>query len=526
MKPSDELFKLVKSLSKSEKRFFKLSSSLQSGEKNYLKLFDAIEQQTEYDEASIKKLFQAENFIKHLPSEKNHLYKLVLKSLRSYHADNSISSQLQEDIRDIEILHKRALYKEAGKVLKKAKRIAYSYERFYYLFQLITLEKKLLEEEHKSGNFDKDLDELISEEKVVLEQLRNIAEYRVLYSQINYVFRKGGYARNDEEKKIVESILNNPLIKGKDTAKSRSAAATCYYIQGLCSVVNYDYATSYQKFSRVVEIFEENENLITEIPVQYIRSMGNLLFCHLENREFDLFFDALEKIRGLENQKGFTSVDIKKKLFCLTYNAELLAYDLLGDYEKGVAIVDEILAGIEQFHSNISKEEEILFYYNISYIFFGANQLKNSLRWINKVLNDNEQNLRQDIYGFARLFSLVVHYELQNYDLLDYMIKSTMRTYQKKRKEFVRGYEFEAVFLKYLKKIARAGEEDFKAKKLFTELKQELLLVIDDNYEKVVLKYFDYLSWIDSKIDGKPFAEVKQTKIDVFEDQDKLAMPV
>ena len=50
MKPSTELFNLIKSLSKSEKRFFKLSSSLQSGDKNYLKIFDYIEEQNEYDE--------------------------------------------------------------------------------------------------------------------------------------------------------------------------------------------------------------------------------------------------------------------------------------------------------------------------------------------------------------------------------------------------------------------------------------------------------------------------------------------
>ena len=50
MEASTELFNLVKSLSKSEKRFFKLSSSLQSGEKNYLKIFDCIDKQKSYNE--------------------------------------------------------------------------------------------------------------------------------------------------------------------------------------------------------------------------------------------------------------------------------------------------------------------------------------------------------------------------------------------------------------------------------------------------------------------------------------------
>ena len=512
MKPSDELFKLIKSLTKSEKRFFKLSSSLQSGEKNYLKLFDAIEKQLEYNEEDIKNTFKKENFIKHLPSEKNHLYKLILKSLRAYHADNSVVSQLQEDIKNVEILFKKALYKEAGKVLNKSKKLAYSYERFYYLFELISWEKQLLEEEYKAGNFHKDLDELITEEKDVLEKLRNLAEYRILYSKINYVFRKGGYARNDEEKAIVEDIKNYHLIKGKNTAKSKSAAATCYYIQGLCAIVNHDYALSYEKFSKVVKIFEANSMLISEIPHQYIKSLNNLLFCYLDVKDFDSFFDLLGKIRALENQPGFTSIDIKMKLFTSTYTAELVAYDFMGEYENGIEIVDDIVAGIDKYQDKISKEEEILFYYNIAYVFFGANFLKNSLRWLNKVLNDNELNLRQDVYSFARLFSLVVHYELENYDLLDYMVKSTARFYQKRRKEYGREYKFEGVFIKYIKKLAKASNNKDKQRILFVNLKAEMQVVVTENYEKVALNYFDFISWADAKIEGRPFMEIKQEK--------------
>ena len=115
MKPSNELFMLIKSLNKSEKRFFKLSSTIQAGDKNYLRIFDFVDKQEEYDEEALKVAFQNETFIKHLPSEKNHLYKLILKSLRSYYSEQSISSILKQEIKNIEILYAKALYKECGK---------------------------------------------------------------------------------------------------------------------------------------------------------------------------------------------------------------------------------------------------------------------------------------------------------------------------------------------------------------------------------------------------------------------------
>ena len=137
MKPSTELFDLIKSLTKSEKRFFKLSSSLQSGEKNYLKIFDYIEKQKKYDEEELKNNFSKTTFIRHLPSEKNHLYKLILKSLRAYYSDQSVSSQLKQEIKNVDILYKKALYKECRKFVKRAKKMAMDHEKFYYWFELM-----------------------------------------------------------------------------------------------------------------------------------------------------------------------------------------------------------------------------------------------------------------------------------------------------------------------------------------------------------------------------------------------------
>jgi hypothetical protein len=141
MKPSNELFVLIKSLTKSEKRFFKLSSSMQNGEKNYIKIFDYIDSQETYDEYLMKDHFKGETFVKHLPSEKNHLYKLILKSLRAFYSEQTVSSQLKEELKNIEILYNKALYKECAKFLKRAKRLAWEYEKFYYLIELIAWEK-------------------------------------------------------------------------------------------------------------------------------------------------------------------------------------------------------------------------------------------------------------------------------------------------------------------------------------------------------------------------------------------------
>ena len=66
MVKKNELFILIKSLSKSEKRYFRLFCSRESSGSNYTRLFDSIDSQKEYDEKAIKKVFKGEKFIHQL----------------------------------------------------------------------------------------------------------------------------------------------------------------------------------------------------------------------------------------------------------------------------------------------------------------------------------------------------------------------------------------------------------------------------------------------------------------------------
>jgi hypothetical protein len=494
-------------MSKSEKRFFKLTSKLQSGPKNYLKLFDAIEKQSEYDEDAIKEEHKNESFVKHLPSEKNHLFHLILKSLRQFHAENSINSQLQEQIKNIEILYQKGLYKEGRKFIKRAKKIAYHYERFYYLFELINWEKQYLEEDFSPSSYDEELKKLMDEEKVVIDKLRNLAEYMILNSKINYVFRKGGYARNEQERAIIEEIEDYHLIKGKNTAISRRAAATCYYIQGLCAIAKGEYEKSYGKFQRVIQIFEENPHLIAQIPQQYIKALNNLLYKNIDEGNFEEYAHLVEKIEKLKENTSFKSKDVFVKIFTTTFVAEMIALDRQKKYQKGVEYIESKLDEYEKYAEDLNIEEKSLINYNIAYTYFGAGEYKKALKWVNEIVNSHDQNFREDIYIFSRLFSIIIHYELGNYELIDYLVKSTYRYMLKKKKE--RGIEpmTEKVFLKYMRKIARYYDKPKKVQQAFEDMYKELSETLKDPNEQIALRYFDFPEWAKNKMKNPALKE-------------------
>jgi tetratricopeptide (TPR) repeat protein len=503
MKPSEELFDLIKSLTKSEKRFFKLSSSLQSGSKNYLKIFTAIDKQSAYDEDALKLEFKKETFIKHFPSEKNHLYKLILKSLRAYHSDNSVSSILKQEIKNIEILYMKSLYKECNKFLERAKKLAITHEKFYYLYELLSWEKTLLEEAYEEGEFTADLDQLISDEKNVIEKLRNLAGYHVLYSKINYLFRSGGYSRNDRDRKIVEEISNHPLIKEKNTALSSRAATICYYIQGFCAMANRDWARSKEKFQKVIDIFDKNVLIKNDIPKRYISGMSNLVKCETELGNFKAAQDMMKKIDALNSSKGFRTLDVQLMIFKESKLANLKLLQRQGKFKAASELIDPIIEEIEIYRGKMNKEQEIKFYYSFAYIFFGIGEYNKALFWINKVLNDNENNLRQDLYGYARVFNLVIHFELGNRELLEYIIKSTYRYLNKRN----RAYEIEDLMISNFKKLAKTYDLEQEVV-LIKKLQPELNALLQNDRDNVILEYFDFQSWIIAKLESRPLGEV------------------
>jgi tetratricopeptide (TPR) repeat protein len=503
MRPSKELYDLIKSLTKSEKRFFKLTSSIQRGDKNYMKIFDAVDKQDCFNDEEIKDLFEDEKFIKHLPSEKNHLYRLLMKSLRLFHADNSVSGTLKQELKNIEILYKKALYHECNKYLVRAKRMAIEYEKFYYLFELLSWEKILLEEAYESGEFSKDIDALIKEEQEVIEKLRNLAAYHVLYSKINYVFRSGGSVRNEADRALVEEISHHPLIIGRNTALSHRAATICYYIQGFCATANVDKPNAILKFLKVKEILDKNSAIRKDLPQRYMRTLTNILSLQIDLGFIDDAREMVQTMRDMSSQNHFATDDIVAMTFRSTYLAEIRISEITGDYDQALKIVEMIINSLEDSSSRINKEHELHFLNSIASVYFGAGMYKESLQWLNRVLNDNETNLRQDIYSYARLFNLVVHYELGNLDLLEYIVKSTFRYLSKRQ----RDHEIEVVVLKYMKRLARAVKAT-DTKPIFQEFALEMDESLKKESNRIILTHFNYPAWIQSKIDGGTVADV------------------
>ena len=118
---SEQLFTIIKSLTKAEKRNFRLYvQRLQSNEDVlYVRLFDLLDKSEEYDEENVlEKLgdIPKSKFV----NLKRHLYTQILKSLRLIH-ENIESIKVREQIDFAHILYSKGLYLQAFKLLDRVK---------------------------------------------------------------------------------------------------------------------------------------------------------------------------------------------------------------------------------------------------------------------------------------------------------------------------------------------------------------------------------------------------------------------
>ena len=144
----DQLFNLIRSLSKAEKRTFKLYTKRlnKDSDPKFIQLFDILDKQKTYQEDLIYKRFHQLSKVQ-LSNLKRHLYTQILISLRLIHINKNIDIQIREQIDFARILYGKGLYLQSLKLLDRIKTIAETSHQDFLLIEIFEFQK-LIESRH------------------------------------------------------------------------------------------------------------------------------------------------------------------------------------------------------------------------------------------------------------------------------------------------------------------------------------------------------------------------------------------
>lgn len=503
---NDALFILIKSLTKSEKRQFNLYVGRLGGnmDAKFFALFKFLDKQKKYDEQAILKNGIVSK--QQLSNLKAHLYRQILISLRLNPAHKNIRIQIREQLDFATVLYQKGLYKQSLKLLEKAKNNALENEEKNIAYEIVELEK-VVESQYITRSISTRADELSIEAK-------NLSQLNVLTSKLSNlslqlygILLKTGYARNDVELEKINSYFNDRLPKYKFQELGFREKLWLYKAHLWHSILTQNFVQSYKYANKWVELFKTNPKNKSVHPVFYLKGKNYLLESLFFVKHISKFKEVLSSFeKEIESNSIPKNNNTEILIFQYLYANKLHLHFLEGSFEEGEYLVNIIEDKIKLYQSRLDNHHIVILYYKIACLYFGMGKNKECINYLSKIINSKKLHVAEDLQCFARILSLISHYESG----LDYHLERQFKDTYRFLLKMENLQAVQKVFLESIKNLSDVYPHEIK--KEFKKIHSKLKVFEDHPYEKRAFLYLDILSWLESKIENKTVAQIIREK--------------
>lgn len=484
----DNTFELIKSLNRNEKRYFNLFSSVQEGEKSYMQIFKLLDEAHEYSEEDILKQIEDPNVKKQYRVFKTYLYNNLLESLLIYNLKKDPRTQVKKHALEIKILYEKGLYTNAFRRVRKAKKEAYENELYSDLLDIIHFERLLII--RKLENYTEEISRLNEELSLLIRIIENINAYILLLDKISIIYFNNPASRSEKEIELLNEHFNSPLLSNEKKALSERALNFYYNILFYKYQYQDDHKAAHHITKQWVELGQKQYKILKQNK-PFVTILGNYLSSCVLAKEFKDFPQYLHKLKSLKPDDENEELLIQETSLMF----EIHYLDAIGDFNKALNLTAEV----EQLLALNSSSKNVMFNYITLFmsavILFLHKEYKKALNLLNIILNDKDE-IREDLKSFGKLIRLLIFYEMKNIEVLNYEVNNMNRQYKK-----VSEHEFEKVFLKFMGKIINQVDAK-RTNAEFISFHEQLTTLFQSNpFEKKALSYFNFLLWLQSKVD-------------------------
>lgn len=500
MTPSSDLFQLIQALDKKEKAYFKRNAETGT---DMVRLFDLLAGQREFDEKQIREHFPKEA----LAPLKNYLFHAVLQSLSRLYAGSTVENKLQVKLQEVDQLLRKGLRKAAYKIVRKVKAVALLHNLFLYAIQAIAFER-MIARSYEGLIFNEVMNRLSREEIQCWTAYHNLSTYIDLDSRLFHFRRTTIVLRTQKEMQQFADMLRHPLLRSEKKALSFEARYYFHRLNGTCSQILGQSRRSLHHREKQVLLFRE---LVQPGEEQVLKHSSALYELAVSLRNNDAATEALDTVYQIPKlAEDYPVFMTEKNRSVLFKRAAVLESDFLqyfGRFEDGLSRISAIEKGLKRFAAYIEKDLQMITRYNIAMILYGAGELRKSLRWLNDIINENEQNFAADVVGFCHIMRLVINIDLGRDELVLNLHHSVVSFLAKKN----RLYRAEQLFLDFVPEYSNQNNPKVR-QTLCASLMQQFTILFRDPIEKNATEYFDFIAWFESRITKRKFGEVYKSR--------------
>lgn len=506
---SDHLFRLVKSLTSSEKRQFKIFSERISTreDKKFILLFNSLDSMEFYNEQKILSKHPEISKIQ-LPNLKAHLYEQILKSLRFTQTSKDYLKQITTLLESSRILYHKCLYNDALLLIDRAKMKARRYDSKPLLLEILELERMAMNQGMKE-NTELRSDEIIRQTQDTTRAIQNMNTFSNLAVKLTSYYQRQGSIKSREDLERTKKYLQRNLPQYNE--KKLSFAELMYLYSALSGYYLFtnDFKKALVQANKWVRLFDAYPEMRANYAELYIKSLNALLVVQNKLHLYDQFMRTHRQLVAIKRDRSiFLTRHLNLNLFKTIYIHEINRHFMLGEFKSGTRIVNKLHNELSLIMDVLDKNTILIFYYKIGCLYFGSSNFKAAVKWLNLIIIEPDTDLREDLHSFARILRLICYFELGDNEMIEMNLRATYRFLLSKK---IFG-KYGALILRFLRdaqSVSSVGEVIEK----FRTLKEKMLRLEKSKYERRAFIYFDIISYLESKIEKKGIEEKVKEKV-------------
>ncbi|HVZ41963.1 MAG TPA: hypothetical protein VHI13_21975 [Candidatus Kapabacteria bacterium] len=502
--PAHDLFTLIKSLTKTEKRLFKLYAARHAigGKNKYVQLFDAIDRQKQYDERAL--LAQNPSLRPlDLRSMKPYLYDLILRCLRDSLRDRSAASRMRYQVEKCELLIHKGLYAQASRQLARVEHIAEAEGSLLLLLTILDHEQSLKVRAAETNTLERQ-EELYGRQIATLDMLRQNIEYYHLFMRTYYLHVNATRPLSGADRDRVDDVRSSPLLHDDAAPLTPYGWMTLYEIHTRLCEISGDRIGALRYSRKKVAFMDSVPGYREGHLYEYVYAVTSLVTFSLL---FYLYEEAERQLATLKSLE-ISSPRLRVELGICRYHCELSYLRHSGQFERAMQLVPEIAGFIDGHRDEIEITTILDFHVVFLDLAIKHGDPASARHWLGELVSN------RDLYRFSRfldnvkLLTVIVYFEANDFDALESAVRSVYRYLRKKERLF----DFENILLHFLRKlpgIADAAALQEELRRLHAELE-----AVSETPEGVRRNFqFDYMTWLESRIRNLRFADVLQENI-------------
>ncbi|MEW6468494.1 MAG: hypothetical protein AB1458_06190 [Bacteroidota bacterium] len=503
MKPTQDLFLLIQSLSASEKGYFK-KYCLRNGEassRNYIRLFDLVAGMKTYDEEALRGKIGEATMLRNLSSEKNYLFHLILESLVVSGSGQSVAPEMEKEMLKARVLAEKAFYENAIRFAQKV--MTYCRKADNFNLWLDALELEIFIWPYLPADTRREFDDVFNEKQSVLQNIMLVEKARYFHWQVMELYNVAGMGRSSGQMEKYERVYRSSrqFHEEQEGYLPVSARILCINTEVFYHNISGNLPASCGALRQLIGLLESRSEMLAERMSLYISSINNLILVLLYLKKHD---EALAEIDKLDNLKVSTPKSYNAAFVC-RYNTRYELYAKQGKFSEAYLLSLKLKEELERQRNRIGLNFTIHILYYSFRACFNAGKYKEALYWINSILNSAKETVRQEALAMARISEIILHYELGNSDILDNLVGSALR-YMNRNNSL---NEFECIMLDFFRK----GLDENDTRGSFARLKERICALEQHMLEQRVFSYFDFIAWAESKIEARPIAEILERRL-------------